>query len=48
MTMHARGKESGAGLAERTAHIWTLVDGRLARNRPYREPAQALRDLGLA
>jgi ketosteroid isomerase-like protein len=47
MTMHARGKESGASLAERTAHIWTLSDGKLARNEPYREPEQALRDLGL-
>jgi ketosteroid isomerase-like protein len=47
MTMHARGKESGASLAERTAHIWTLRDGKLARNEPYREPEQALRDLAL-
>jgi ketosteroid isomerase-like protein len=47
MTMHARGKGSGAGLAERTAHIWTLRDGRLLRNEPYREPEQALRALGL-
>jgi ketosteroid isomerase-like protein len=48
MTMHARGRESGASIAERTAHIWTLVDGKLAVNRPYREPERALRDLGLA
>jgi len=47
MTMHARGKGSGAALAERTAHIWTLKDGRLQHNEPYREPEQALRDLGL-
>jgi ketosteroid isomerase-like protein len=47
MTMHARGRGSGASLAERTAHIWTLRDGRLLRNQPYREPEQALRDLGL-
>jgi ketosteroid isomerase-like protein len=47
MTMHARGKESGASLSEHTAHIWTLRDGRLARNEPYREPEQALRVLGL-
>ena len=47
MTMHARGKGSGATLAERTAHIWTLADGMLLRNEPYREPEQALRDLGL-
>jgi steroid delta-isomerase-like uncharacterized protein len=48
MTMHARGKGSGASLAERTAHIWTLRDGRLARNEPYREPELALRELGLS
>jgi steroid delta-isomerase-like uncharacterized protein len=48
MTMHARGKGSGAGIAERTAHIWTLEDGKLLRNEPYREPEQALRDLGLS
>jgi ketosteroid isomerase-like protein len=47
MTMHARGKGSGAGLAERTAHIWTLRDGMLLRNEPYRRPEQALRALGL-
>jgi ketosteroid isomerase-like protein len=47
MTMHARGKGSGARVAERTAHIWTLEDGKLLRNEPYREPEQALRDLGL-
>jgi ketosteroid isomerase-like protein len=47
MTMHASGKGSGATLAERTAHIWTLADGKLLRNEPYREPEQALRDLGL-
>ena len=48
MTMHARGRGSGASLAARTAHIWTLRDGRLLRNEPYREPEQALRDLGLS
>ena len=29
MTMHARGKGSGAELADRTAHVWTVRDGRL-------------------
>jgi ketosteroid isomerase-like protein len=38
MTMHFRGKESGATLSERTAHIWTLKDGRLLRNEPVRRP----------
>jgi ketosteroid isomerase-like protein len=48
MTMHASGKGSGATLAERTAHIWTLRDGKLASNEPYRRPEQALEDLGLS
>jgi ketosteroid isomerase-like protein len=48
MTMHARGKGSGAALAARTAHIWTLRDGMLLRNQLYREPERALHDLGLA
>jgi ketosteroid isomerase-like protein len=47
MTMHARGKGSGAEIAQRTAHIWTVRDGRLLRNELYREPAEALRVLGL-
>jgi len=47
MTMHASGKGSGASLAERTAHIWTLKDGMLWHNEPYREPEEALRALGL-
>ncbi|HEX6582056.1 MAG TPA: nuclear transport factor 2 family protein [Thermoleophilaceae bacterium] len=48
MTMHASGKESGASLAERTGHIWTLRDGKLAHNEPYRRPEQALEALGLS
>jgi ketosteroid isomerase-like protein len=47
MTMHARGKGSGAELADRTAHAWTVRDGRLFRNELYREPEEALRELGL-
>jgi ketosteroid isomerase-like protein len=47
MTMHVRGKESGAVLSERTGHVWTIRDGRLWRNRPYREPGEALRALGI-
>jgi ketosteroid isomerase-like protein len=47
MTMHARGKGSGATLADRTAHIWTVADGKLLRNALYREPEEALRELGL-
>src|SRR5215210_12725 len=47
MTMHAQGKGSGLTLAARTAHIWTLSGGLLWRNRLYREPELALRDLGV-
>ena len=48
MTMHARGRGSGATLAGRTAHIWTLSDGQLLRNQLYRDPEQALKDVGLS
>ena len=48
MTMRARGKGSGVSLASRTAHIWTLRDGKLVRNQLYREPEQALQDLEAA
>jgi ketosteroid isomerase-like protein len=48
MTMHVRGRESGARLAEQTAHVWTVKQGRLLRNEPYREPADALRAVGLS
>jgi ketosteroid isomerase-like protein len=47
MTMHSRGKGSGLGLAQRTAHVWTVRDGLLLRNELHREPARALRELGL-
>jgi ketosteroid isomerase-like protein len=47
MTMRARGKGSGAALAERTAHVWVLRDGRLLQNELFREPEEALRALGL-
>jgi ketosteroid isomerase-like protein len=48
MTMHARGRESGAPIAVFAAHIWTLEDGKLLRNQPFREPDQALRAAGLS
>jgi ketosteroid isomerase-like protein len=48
MTMHMRGKESGAPLAQHTGHIWTLRNGKLLRNLPFREPAAAFRAAGLA
>jgi ketosteroid isomerase-like protein len=46
MSMHVRGKESGAILSERTDHLWTLKEGKLLRNEPFREPGEALRELG--
>jgi ketosteroid isomerase-like protein len=46
MTMHMLGKESGAPLAERTGHVWTLKDSRLLRNEPFRDPDDALREVG--
>jgi ketosteroid isomerase-like protein len=47
MTMHARGKESGLELRQRTAHVWTVRDGKLVRNELFRDPEDALRELGL-
>jgi ketosteroid isomerase-like protein len=46
MTMHARGRESGVVFSERTGHVWTLRDGKLLRNQPYRDPDEALRAIG--
>jgi ketosteroid isomerase-like protein len=47
MTMHARGRESGASLSVFAGHLWTLRNGKLLRNRPFREPEQALRAAGV-
>jgi ketosteroid isomerase-like protein len=47
MTMVARGKGSGAPLSNFAAHIWTLKDGRLLRNEPYRDREEAERAAGL-
>ena len=46
MTMHFRGQESGAAFSDQTAHVWTIRDGKLLRNEPYREPEEALRAVG--
>jgi ketosteroid isomerase-like protein len=48
MTMHALGKGSGAALAEFAAHVWTLRDGKLLRNEPFRDRVQAERAVGLS
>jgi ketosteroid isomerase-like protein len=48
MTMRARGRESGAPIAVFAAHVWTLKDGKLLRNQPFREPEQALQATGLS
>jgi len=47
MTMHARGKGSGAPLAEFAAHIWTIRNEKLLRNQVFREREQAERAAGL-
>ena len=47
MTMHARGKGSGAAWSELTGHVWRLRDGKLLRNQPYRDPEEALRAVGV-
>jgi ketosteroid isomerase-like protein len=47
MTMHARGKGSGAPLAAFAAHIWTLRDGKLRRNELFRDRAQAEQAAGM-
>jgi uncharacterized protein len=46
MTMHVRGRESGAELSERTGHVWTLRDGLLLRNELFRDAEEALRVVG--
>ena len=48
MTMHFRGKESGAAFSERTGHVWTIRNSMLLRNQPYREADQSLRELGVS
>jgi ketosteroid isomerase-like protein len=48
MTMHMRGRESGAALSQPMGHVWTLRNGRLWRNQPFRDPEQAFREVGLA
>ncbi len=48
MTMHALGKGSGAPLAEFAAHVWTLRNGKLLRNEPFRDREQAERAVGLS
>ena len=48
MTMRARGKGSGAPLAEFAAHVWTLREEKLLRNQPFREREQAEQAAGLS
>jgi ketosteroid isomerase-like protein len=48
LTMHVRGRESGAVLSEHTGHVWTLKDGRLWRNEIYRDAEGALTAVGAA
>jgi ketosteroid isomerase-like protein len=46
MTMNGRGRESAAGFSERTGHVWTLRNGKLLRNEPYRDAERALVEVG--
>jgi ketosteroid isomerase-like protein len=46
MTMSGRGRESAARFSERTGHVWTLRDGKLLRNQPFRDPDQVLAEVG--
>jgi ketosteroid isomerase-like protein len=48
MTMHVRGRESGAALSEFAGHVWTTRKGKLVRNELYREPGEALGAVGAA
>jgi ketosteroid isomerase-like protein len=48
MTMHVRGRESGAALSEFAGHVWTIRNGKLVRNELYRDPGQALGVVGAA
>jgi ketosteroid isomerase-like protein len=47
MTMHARGRQSGATLSEFTGHVWTLRNGKLLRNQPFRRPEEVRRAAGV-
>ena len=46
MTMHVVGKESGAGFSVRTGHVWTIRNGKLLSNKPFRDADEALRTVG--
>jgi ketosteroid isomerase-like protein len=46
MTMHVRGRESGAALSEFAGHVWTIRNGKLLRNELYRESGEALLAVG--
>jgi ketosteroid isomerase-like protein len=48
MTMHVRGRESGAALSEHAAHVWTVQNGKLLRNELYHDPDEALRAVGVS
>jgi uncharacterized protein len=45
--VRARGRDSGAEVARRWAHAWTLVDGRVIRFEVHLDVAEALRVVGL-
>jgi uncharacterized protein len=46
--VRARGRESGAEVERRWAHVWTLHDGRVVRFEVHLETREALEAVGLA
>ena len=46
MTMSGTGRESAAEFSNRIGHVWTLRDGKLLRNEPFRDADQALVEVG--
>ena len=47
MSTHMLGKGSGLAFAQRVANVWELKDEKLWRATLYRDPAEALRAIGL-
>ena len=47
MTMHVRGRASGAALSQAVGHVWELRDGKLWHCSAFSDPAEALSEAGL-
>lgn len=48
MTMHVKGRASGAALSQEIGHVWELRDGKLWRCTAFSDPDEALAEAGLA